>query len=94
MEVKTLEEIEETVETQTPTKVILFNDDVHTFDKVIYQLIKAIRCDFEKAKALTHQVHHYGKAIVYSGELVRCIEVSSILEEIELLTQTEYKSQK
>jgi ATP-dependent Clp protease adapter protein ClpS len=90
METKPLEEIEETVETQTPAKVILFNDDVHSFDEVIYQIIRAVRCDFEKAKTLTHQVHNYGKAVVYGGELKKCIEVSGILEEIELRTQIEY----
>lgn len=90
MQIHPLEEIEETVETQTPAKVILFNDEVHTFDEVIYQIIRAVRCDFEKAKALTHQVHSYGKAIVYSGEIVKCIEVSGILEEIELMTHIEY----
>ncbi len=90
MQTQPLEEIEEAIETQTPAKVILFNDEVHTFDEVIYQIIRAIRCDFEKAKALTYQVHNYGKAIVFAGELSRCIEVSSILEEIELMTQIEY----
>ncbi len=90
MQEKTLVQKEEITDTQTPAKVILFNDDVHTFDEVIYQLIKAIRCDYEKAKALTYQVHNFGRAIVYSGELLRCIEVSSILEEIQLSTQIEY----
>jgi ATP-dependent Clp protease adaptor protein ClpS len=81
---------ETTVETQTPAKVVLFNDDVHTFDEVIGQIIKAIRCDLEKAKALTNQVHNYGKAVVFGGELTKCIQVSSILEEIDLKTQIEY----
>ncbi len=90
MQIQPLEEIGESVETQTPAKVILFNDEVHTFDEVIYQIIRAVRCDFEKAKTLTHQVHNYGKAVVYGGELNKCIEVSSILEEIELITQVEY----
>ncbi|MDP2210049.1 MAG: ATP-dependent Clp protease adaptor ClpS [Bacteroidota bacterium] len=90
MQIQPLEEIEEAVETQTPAKVILFNDEVHSFDEVIYQIIRAVRCDFEKAKALTNQVHNYGKAVVYSGEMARCIEISGILEEIELMTQVEY----
>ena len=92
MDIKPGSEIEqdEIVETQTPAKVILFNDDVHSFDDVIYQLIKAIRCDLEKAKALTFQVHNSGKAVVFGGELAKCIQVSSILEEIQLRTQIEY----
>ena len=83
-------EQDEIVETETPAKVILFNDDVHSFDDVIYQLIKAIRCDLEKAKALTFQIHNSGKAVVFGGELAKCIQVSSILEEIQLKTQIEY----
>lgn len=83
-------DVEEIVEVQTPAKVVLFNDEVHTFDEVIGQLIKAIRCDRVKAEALTFEVHNTGRAVVYSGELVRCVEVSAILEEIELMTQIEY----
>ena len=92
MDIKPGSEIEqdEIVETQTPAKVILFNDDFHSFDDVIYQLIKAIRCDLEKAKALTFQIHNSGKAVVFGGELAKCIQVSSILEEIQLRTQIEY----
>jgi len=92
MDIKPDSEIEqdEIVETQTPAKVILFNDDLHSFDEVIYQLIKAVRCDLEKAKALTFQVHNSGKAVVFGGELTKCIQVSSVLEEIQLRTQIEY----
>jgi len=84
-----LEQVEEDVKTQEPGKVILFNDEVHTFDEVIIQLIKATRCAQEKAEALAWEVHTRGKAIVFSGEMIRCVEVSSILEEIQLMTQIE-----
>ena len=30
-----------------------------------------------------------GKAAVYTGELVKCMQVSSVLEEIKLMTQIE-----
>ena len=74
---------------QEPAKVILFNDEVHTFDEVIGQIIKATRCDQVKAEALTWEVHSTGKAVVYSGEMTKCMEVSGVLEEIELMTQIE-----
>lgn len=83
------EELEEDVAVQEPAKVLLFNDEVHTFDEVIGQLIKATRCTAEKAESLAWEVHSTGKAVVYTGELVRCMEVSGILEEIELMTQIE-----
>ena len=74
---------------QEPAKVILFNDEVHTFDEVIGQIIKATRCDIKKAEALTWEVHNAGKAMVFEGEMTRCVEVSGVLEEIELMTQIE-----
>jgi ATP-dependent Clp protease adapter protein ClpS len=84
-----LPESEEDVAEQEPAKVILFNDEVHTFDEVIGQLIKATRCTSEKAEALAWEVHTRGKAIVYVGEFAKCMEVSGILEEIDLMTQIE-----
>ena len=83
------EELDDEVQTQEPAKVILFNDDVHTFDEVIGQLIKATKCTHEKAEALAWEVHTNGKAVVFGGELNKCVEVSSILEEIQLMTQIE-----
>jgi ATP-dependent Clp protease adaptor protein ClpS len=74
---------------QEPTKVILFNDDQHTFDEVITQLVKALRCTSQHAESLAWDVHNNGKAVVFSGELVKCMEVSAVLEEINLLTQIE-----
>lgn len=72
-----------------PSKVILFNDDWHTFDDVINQLIKAINCSKTKAEEIAWEVHSKGKSCVYSGELEECLRISSILEEIALHTQIE-----
>lgn len=86
-----IEEIKTTDGTDVdfPCKVILFNDDWHTFDEVIAQLMKATGCSYEKAEALTWEVHTRGKAVVYTGSLNECLRVSSVLEEIELHTQVE-----
>jgi len=80
-------EFEEETAVGVPFKVILFNDEWHTFDEVIAQLIKAIHCTFEIARSYAFEVHVKGHAIVYYGELSKCIKVSSILEEIALHTQ-------
>jgi ATP-dependent Clp protease adaptor protein ClpS len=69
------------------SKVVLFNDDWHTFDEVIAQLMKATKCTFEEAKDYAFEVHVKGKSIVYSGSLNECLKVTSILEEIALNTQ-------
>jgi ATP-dependent Clp protease adaptor protein ClpS len=77
------------VRTQDPAKVIMFNDDFHTFEEVITQLIKALRCTQSRAEGYAAEAHTNGRAIVYTGELTRCIEISGILEEIQLMTQIE-----
>jgi ATP-dependent Clp protease adaptor protein ClpS len=84
-----VEEQDEDTATQEPAKVILFNDDVHTFDEVIGQLIKAIHCDSTRAEAIAWEVHTQGKAVVYEGPMPECLKVSHILEEIDLHTQIE-----
>ena len=75
--------------TDNPAKVILYNDEVHTFEDVIGQLIKAIRCSREKGEAYAWEVHTKGKALVYTGTMNECLRVSGILEEIALHTQIE-----
>lgn len=84
-------EVEELVEVDVanPTKVILFDDEWHTFDEVINQVIKAINCDYHKAQQITWQVHNHGKAVVYSGDMPGCLRVSAVLEEIGLHTEIE-----
>lgn len=72
-----------------PVRVILFNDDVHTFDEVIAQLIKATGCSSARAEALAWEVHTRGKAVCYEGDLSDCLRVSAVLEEIGLHTQIE-----
>jgi ATP-dependent Clp protease adaptor protein ClpS len=68
-------------------KVILYNDDWHSFEEVINQLIKATNCPFEVASDLTFEVHVKGKALVFSGDMKNCLRVSSVLEEIALNTE-------
>lgn len=77
------------VSIQTPAKVILFNDEIHTFEEVIGQLIKALSCDTAKAEALTWEVHNSGKAAVFEGPMDQCVKISGVLEEVRLHTQIE-----
>ncbi len=80
--------IEEVIDdTGTLSRVVLFNDDEHTFDEVIAQLIKALNCSFETARDYAFETHAKGKAIVFNGTMKDCLRVSSILEEIALNTQ-------
>ena len=80
---------EEATATHTPWRVILYNDDVHSFDEVIRQLIKATGCSTAEAEAHAWRVHTQGKAAVYEGEFEACFRVQGILREIQLVTEIE-----
>lgn len=81
------EETEEETIVGLPMKVILFNDDWHTFDEVIAQLMKAINCTYAKARDYAFEVHVKGKSQIFSGMIQECLKVTSILDEIALNTQ-------
>ena len=89
LENKPIIDVDTEVETSIgfESRVILFNDDWHTFDEVINQLIKAISCTFEKARDYAFEVHVKGKSIVFNGSMKDCLTVSGVLEEIALTTQ-------
>lgn len=84
------EELVEELATDTlSAKCVLFDDDWHTFEEVIVQIMKATKCSQEQAERHTMEVHYNGKSVVYSGDLGRCLNVSAILEEIALRTNVE-----
>ncbi|SHK09734.1 ATP-dependent Clp protease adaptor ClpS [Rhodothermus profundi] len=79
--------VEEETRLDAPWRVILYNDDVHTFDEVIFQLMKATGCSLPEAEALTWKVHTEGKAAVYEGSFEACFRVQGVLREIQLITE-------
>jgi len=86
-EVDVLEQTEEEEAVDTPWKLILYDDDVHTFDEVINQLIKALSCSLSRAEELTLKVHNEGKALVFEGSFENCLKTNSVLQEIQLITE-------
>lgn len=78
---------EEVVSVGLKSKVVLYNDDWHTFDEVILQIIKAIKCSNIEAREKAFETHVKGKCVIFNGEFKDCLRVSSVLEEIALHTQ-------
>ena len=81
---------EQGIDTTGEAKVILFNDDWHTFDDVIIQLIRAIHCTYKIAESMAWTVHNEGECRVYEGMVEECLSVSAVLEEIDLKTQIDF----
>ncbi len=86
-EVLEKEEEEEDEALDKPWRLILYDDDIHTFDEVINQLVKALGCSKAKAEELTFKVHNEGKATVYEGTFEECLKRNSVLQEIQLVTE-------
>lgn len=84
-----VEEVEEQTEDTVhhPWRLILYDDDIHTFDEVIEQVMKATGCSLSRAEDITWKVHHEGKALVHEGEFEECLRIDSVLKEIQLVTE-------
>lgn len=49
-------------------EIVLFNDDIHTFDYVIDALMNVCEHDYIQAEQCTVLVHYKGKCAVKTGE--------------------------
>ncbi len=82
-----LDQLHERVD--NPWVVILYNDDWHPYEEVVFQLQKATGCSLEKAVWITHEAHTLGRAIAFTGSLDECERVAGILREIRLQVETD-----
>jgi len=73
----------------TPWRVIVYNDDIHTFDEVIHQVVKATGCPTEQAERHAYTIHTQGKDCVFQGDFFECFRVQGVLREIQLVTEIE-----
>ncbi len=71
--------VEESVAVGAPWHVILFNDEVHAFDEVVLQVMKATGCTMRKAAEITLEAHNSGQAPVHSGDIGECVRVQAVL---------------
>lgn len=82
-------EVVEETRIALPWRVLLFDDDVHTFEDVIVQVVRATRCSVERAHRIAWTVHTTGKAVCFEGPFEECFRVKAVLDEIALITQIE-----
>ncbi len=80
-----IEKIQEEVAVQESTslnnEIVLFNDDVNTFDHVIETLVLVCKHSSEQAEQCAILVHYKGKCTVKTGSLEELIpQCTSLLE--------------
>lgn len=68
-EVEEEEVLEVDTDTENPVDLVVWNDDVHTFDFVIQSLVEICGHDLTQAEQCTYIVHFNGKCAVKSGSL-------------------------
>ena len=67
-DIKTNELIEEKIVDIGAFELVLYNDDVNTFDHVIECLMKYCKHDIQQAEQCAFLVHTKGKCVVKSGD--------------------------
>jgi ATP-dependent Clp protease adaptor protein ClpS len=84
-----LDEAEE-IRHSGPWVVILYNDDWHPMDQVVFQVQKATGCSLEEAEAIMVEAHITGRAIAYTGTQEECDRVAGVLRQIRLQVETDH----
>jgi len=62
-----LEHLDTKIKSKRNNQIILFNDDINTFDHVIHTLIKVCQHDSIQAEQCALLVHYKGKCTVKTG---------------------------
>jgi ATP-dependent Clp protease adaptor protein ClpS len=69
MSTKVLEEVQVEEQVANNNEIVLFNDDVNTFDHVIDTLIRVCKHTAEQAEQCALLVHYKGKCTVKTGDI-------------------------
>ncbi|RYG39751.1 ATP-dependent Clp protease adaptor ClpS [bacterium] len=62
--------------------VVVFNNDVNTFEEVFEILIVATNCSVEEAEMETWEVDQLGKSVVHQADREICEEIAEIIRTI------------
>jgi ATP-dependent Clp protease adaptor protein ClpS len=88
MKMSTIEKVQEDVLVDELTgvnnEIVLYNDDVNTFDHVIDTLIRVCQHTAEQAEQCAMMIHHKGKCGVKSGGMDELLPIAEALDMQEL----------
>ena len=69
--------------------VIVFNNEVNTYEEVTSILQKATGCTLEEAEMETWEIDHTGRSIVHHGEQAECERAAAIIATIGIRVAVE-----
>ena len=67
--------------------VVIYNNEVNSFDEVIDALMRATGCDVEEAAIEAWEAHHYGKAPVHFAAKSECDEAARVISAVGVKTE-------
>lgn len=67
METEVLKEVNKDEQISDNQSIVIYNDDINTFDWVIESLVVVCDHDYEQAEQCAHIIHYKGKCDVKSG---------------------------
>ncbi|MDB4161175.1 ATP-dependent Clp protease adaptor ClpS [Bacteroidia bacterium] len=76
-----VEELDVLVAVNQGAAIVLYNDDLNTFDHVIYCLIKYCKHTAEQAEQCAMLVHYKGKCQVKNGSEIELLPICQALTE-------------
>ena len=77
-------EVEVLTQLEREHEIILYNDDINTFDHVINSLVAYCKHTFEQAEQCAYIVHYSGKCAVKSGSYEELEPICRKLLEVQL----------
>lgn len=69
--------------------VIVFNNEVNTYDEVMAILMKATGCDEQEAFIETWEIDHLGQSVVHVSGKEECTRVRNIIATIGIRVEVE-----
>jgi len=94
-DIDVLEKVDQKINTEKEKmwRVILWNDDVNTFEWVIASCIEICNHELEQAEQIANLVHYKGKATVKSGEKDKMISIKENFLARMITATVEYTSE-
>lgn len=81
VETDVLEEVDQKTDVEKNRCLVVYNDDVNTFDHVINSLVKVCNHELVQAEQCTWIVHYNGKCAVKEGEFKKLRPLRQALNE-------------
>ena len=84
-----LEDVKLDLSFMEDSKLVLYNDDHNSFDKVIMALIVYCQISSARAAELTVKIHNEGKAVVKYGSRDKLEPIAKVFGELDLTCEIE-----